>query len=85
MSQEYGVWITESDGSKGRWMTENRSHPWRGTLEDAIFYANQRQNYWAGLGLRYSPMPVQGVSNEEASIRGLDQEVQTDPEERLDP
>jgi hypothetical protein len=45
----YGVWITDTDGSNGRWMTCDGSMfgpgktPWTGSQSDAEFYANERR------------------------------------------
>lgn len=38
----YGVWITNADGTNGRWMTNSPPNIWRGPKDEAEMYADER-------------------------------------------
>lgn len=62
-NQEYGVWVSNIDGTNGYWLhtagyvshKPNPDYAWYGTLEDAKFYAEERALVYTHL--RYEPKP----------------------------
>jgi hypothetical protein len=65
----YGIWITESDGTAGRWMTDvNTSLPWQGTIREARSLISDRDEYY---DVRYEPREYRDLGETHEEVKQL--------------
>jgi len=69
----YGVWITEKDGTGGRWLKDtNDSQPWFGPEREAQQLADERIPVWRMTNYKVKPKPVSADSIRVEKGRVLD-------------
>ena len=60
-TEEYGIWITDADGSNGRWMSDSSAgkDQWTGSQDEADYAVSIRQDIYRNVNyeVRLCPKP----------------------------